>query len=83
MIFSKYQVKSFTLNGHTLLLGPLLFKLYRNDLPKILDLFSKAVPFANETSILISNKDTLKEIGNIVLNHCLGDFLSMVYQLIS
>lgn len=50
-------------------LGP-LFLIYVNDLPKILDSSAKAVLFADDTSILISKKDTLNDSVNNV-NHLL------------
>lgn len=60
-------------------LGPLLLLIYINDLHKILDSFSKAVLSADDTSILISNKETLNEPANNVINHLLRWFSINVY----
>jgi hypothetical protein len=38
-------------------LGPLLFLLYINDLPKIINQISAAVPFADDTSILFAHSN--------------------------
>jgi hypothetical protein len=41
------------------ILGPLLFLLYINDLPQITNVNSKFVPFADDTSVIITNPDPL------------------------
>jgi hypothetical protein len=38
-------------------LGPVLFLLYINDLPKIISELSKPILFTDDTSIIISDKD--------------------------
>jgi hypothetical protein len=65
---------------HGLILGPLLFLFYTNDLPTFIKNKTKPVPFVDDTNILIKNLSLLnfkKEIINIFeqLNKWFGDNL--------
>jgi hypothetical protein len=63
-------------------LGPVLFLLYINDLPRIISDLSKPVSFADDTSILISDKNPInfkikiKKLINIINEWFLKKFVS-------
>jgi hypothetical protein len=59
-------------------LGPLLFLLYINDLPKVLKMFSSPIIFANDTSILFSHSSINNFSKHIFLN--IWNFKQMVWS---
>ena len=82
---SKWElVKHGVLQGSVL--GPLLFLIYINDLPQILNSAANPILFADDTSIIISNTDSQEFLNNIttVMNDTIKWFqrnlLSMNYD---
>jgi hypothetical protein len=49
------------------ILGPLLFLLYINDLPRALNNISIPVPFADDKSVIIANKSIMNFQNKIIM----------------
>jgi hypothetical protein len=67
-------------------LGPLLFLIYINDLPRTIDNFANSILFADDTSIIITNTDVQKFKHNIdvtlheLTNWFLSNLLTLNYN---
>ena len=67
-------------------LGPLLFLVYLNDLAQVLRDKSKPILFADDTSIIISNKyaqefeNEFESVMDVVVNLFQNNLLSMNYE---
>jgi len=53
------------------ILGPLLFKIYINDLPLRINSVSEPTSFADDTSVIISSRNfkNSRSVSNLVLSH--------------
>ena len=62
-----YYIHTYIHSIYRSVLGPLLFMLYINDLPNISDTF-KSVLFADDTTLIFSNRSILELKNNIQFN---------------